>query len=160
MPKNPEAPRKSPNAPNEFHESLVQPMPQVVEMKRLTKRQTRIGMYAIWGAATIVAGGAIGLLINSRQVAAPVAAVPSPVAQANLSVAALPSSGILPVQPIAPSGTLSVVMGSDVNQADSGTPLSTVSEAVYQPAQSAANLDPGYTNDGGLQGTIGTAAVK
>jgi hypothetical protein len=160
MPKILKPTKKPSNGLPKFHESLVQTLPQVPEMKKLTDKQLRTALYIMWGGATVLAGGAIGLLINRSQTQAPIAVSPTPVTQVSLAVSSVSTGSLLAVAATQQQSSLKIVPATSVDQATAGSPLTTELLASYQGAQSPNALDPGYINDGALQGTIGTASVE
>jgi hypothetical protein len=160
MPKVPKPIKKSMNRPTEFHESLAQALPQVPEMQKFSERQIRLGMYVAWGAATLIAGSAIGLLINRSQGLQAVSVAPSPVAQTTVSVTSVPAETLLSVVSPQTQNSLTVAPSSSVNQAQAGSLLTTAPLSDYQAAQNPNALDPGFINYGSVQGNIGTSAVE
>jgi hypothetical protein len=160
MPKLPKPPKKRKNKPSDFHEAMAVPMPQVHQMTKLADNQVRLGLYAIWALATVVVGVGAGLWLAHSGTSTAATVPGTTVASANLSVQPVAVASLAMSSAQATLPTLAVTHGASVYQATSGTPYSTISSLVYQGAEPPTALDPGFTPDLHLQGTVGTAPVK
>jgi hypothetical protein len=161
MPKILKAPRKSRNQLPDYRQTLAPSLQPVAPMAVPVGLRWRYVTYAAWAITTVLAGITVGVLVNrSNQAATSDSVAPTPIEfQQALTVSPQATRTILPASATT-EPSLSVSPGSNVDQADGGTPYATVSASVYQPEVAESALDPGATNDGTLQGTTGTSPVQ
>jgi hypothetical protein len=127
---------------------------------RLAIRQVKIALWTIWALAAICAGIGIGRLIVAARTPLENAVFPAPVAVASITVDAVKTATITLAQPAVLPVNLTVNSAAAVPQAQSGTPISTLSVARLQSSAGGDALQPGFSRLTRIQGNLGTAAVR
>jgi len=155
--------KKTPrNQPVKFDETLSAALPAAplpAAAPRFGASQIRLGLIAVWMLAAVTGGIGIGRLIaNSRNTAAPVAAMP--VASASIQPAQAMAFTISPAN-AAVSPSLKVAgTSASPDQAQVGQPFATAAGIVFQPAAGPSSLQPGFTHFARTQGNLGTAPIN
>ncbi len=156
------APKTDRNQPSNFEETIAASvsMPSgVSDRPRLTLRQIRLVLSAVWVAAALIAGVGIGRMINDAVTVSLSTEPPSPIAVAKVTAARTVSLSIGLAQ-VVPVSDMKVAPFAAITQAQAGNVFTTLSIANLQAANTPSALQPGYSDSVRSQGNIGTSPVR